>query len=156
MRRVLANIPSYMIFDDHEVTDDWNMTFSTWKKIYHDPLGMRIIQNALTAYALCQHWGNTPEQFDPSACREPAGAQLLEKFSGINADLYDNRSERIRELVGLFEPDDFKSKKAAVHKPGALNYHFTVEGPGHQSYLLTAGAGAAFRQAGRPSSRRNK
>ena len=24
VRRVLANIPTYMIFDDHEITDDWN------------------------------------------------------------------------------------------------------------------------------------
>ena len=24
-RRSLANIPTYMIFDDHEVTDDWNL-----------------------------------------------------------------------------------------------------------------------------------
>jgi hypothetical protein len=27
-RRALANVPSYMIFDDHEITDDWNMTRS--------------------------------------------------------------------------------------------------------------------------------
>ena len=25
VRRLLANIPVYMIFDDHEVTDDWNL-----------------------------------------------------------------------------------------------------------------------------------
>ena len=25
-RRVLANVPTYMIFDDHDVTDDWNLT----------------------------------------------------------------------------------------------------------------------------------
>jgi hypothetical protein len=26
VRRFLANIPTYMIFDDHEITDDWNIT----------------------------------------------------------------------------------------------------------------------------------
>jgi phosphodiesterase/alkaline phosphatase D-like protein len=26
VRRVLANIPTYMIFDDHDITDDWNIT----------------------------------------------------------------------------------------------------------------------------------
>jgi hypothetical protein len=25
-RRVLANVPTYMVFDDHDVTDDWNLT----------------------------------------------------------------------------------------------------------------------------------
>jgi phosphodiesterase/alkaline phosphatase D-like protein len=26
VRRVLANIPTYMVFDDHDVNDDWNAT----------------------------------------------------------------------------------------------------------------------------------
>ena len=31
VRRLLANVPSFMIFDDHEVTDDWNIT-PRWAK----------------------------------------------------------------------------------------------------------------------------
>ena len=64
VRRMLANIPSYMIFDDHEVTDDWNMTRDTCKSLYGRPLGLRVAQNALVAYSLCQHWGNVPEVFE--------------------------------------------------------------------------------------------
>jgi hypothetical protein len=26
VRRILANIPTYMMFDDHDITDDWNIT----------------------------------------------------------------------------------------------------------------------------------
>src|SRR5262249_45373103 len=63
VRRLMANIPSYMILDDHEVTDDWNMTRDFCKGDYSSPLGLRVVQNALAAYALCQHWGNVPEQF---------------------------------------------------------------------------------------------
>ena len=29
-RRVLANVPTYMAFDDHEVTDDWNLNHEDW------------------------------------------------------------------------------------------------------------------------------
>ena len=31
IRRALAHIPTYMIFDDHDVTDDWNLTRG-WKR----------------------------------------------------------------------------------------------------------------------------
>ena len=34
-RRLLANIPSFMIFDDHEVTDDWNCDVS-WARMLHN------------------------------------------------------------------------------------------------------------------------
>src|SRR4029077_13141410 len=64
VRRALANIPTYMILDDHEITDDYNMSRAFCDGVYGDPLGMRIMRNALTAYALCQHWGNAPEQFE--------------------------------------------------------------------------------------------
>ena len=38
IRRILANIPTYMIFDDHEITDDWNLT-PQWKTLvrHHPP-----------------------------------------------------------------------------------------------------------------------
>jgi hypothetical protein len=50
VRRVLANIPTYMIFDDHDVTDDWNLTLDWRKKVHDSPLGRRIVSNALGAY----------------------------------------------------------------------------------------------------------
>ncbi|GIH05271.1 hypothetical protein Rhe02_33380 [Rhizocola hellebori] len=63
-RRVLANIPTYMIFDDHEVTDDWNLT-PEWTKTFHaNATGRRIVLNALCAYWAFQAWGNTPQAFD--------------------------------------------------------------------------------------------
>ena len=54
LRRALANVPTAMICDDHEVTDDWNMTRRFCQDVYGDPLGVRVVQNALTAYSLCQ------------------------------------------------------------------------------------------------------
>jgi hypothetical protein len=51
-----------MIFDDHDVTDDWNLT-ADWERIaYGHPFSRRIIGNALEAYLLCQAWGNDPQQ----------------------------------------------------------------------------------------------
>ncbi|MDX5408989.1 MAG: alkaline phosphatase family protein [Thauera sp.] len=68
VRRVLAHIPVAMIFDDHDVTDDWNLS-REWEEIaYGHPFSRRIIGNALLAYALNQAWGNRPETLDDERC----------------------------------------------------------------------------------------
>ncbi len=63
-RRLFANIPCYMIFDDHDVTDDWNLTAQWELSAYTHPFSRRIIGNAMMAYWLCQGWGNGPDYFD--------------------------------------------------------------------------------------------
>ncbi|MFP4578981.1 MAG: PhoD-like phosphatase, partial [Coleofasciculus sp.] len=63
VRRSLANVPTYMVFDDHDVSDDWYLNREWCNRVLGKPLGRRIVQNGLLAYALCQAWGNTPEQF---------------------------------------------------------------------------------------------
>lgn len=60
--RLLANIPTYMMFDDHDVTDDWNITELWEKEAYKHPLSNQVIGNALIAYWLCQGWGNDPSR----------------------------------------------------------------------------------------------
>ena len=82
VRRALANIPTYMILDDHEVTDDFNMTRNFVNQVYADDLGVRIVQNGLTAYAICQVWGNVPEQFD-SGTPSAAGTKLLAQLAAV-------------------------------------------------------------------------
>ncbi len=65
VRRALAHLPNYMIFDDHDITDDWNLTRGWEEAAYGHPFSKRIIGNALAAYWLCQGWGNAPEKFAP-------------------------------------------------------------------------------------------
>jgi len=62
VRRVLANISVYMIFDDHEVTDDWNLTQENQDRLRSSRIGKQVQINALSTYLLCQHWGNQPGQ----------------------------------------------------------------------------------------------
>ncbi|MEC7815214.1 hypothetical protein DET61_107143 [Marinobacter nauticus] len=61
--RALANLPVYMIFDDHDVTDDWNLSALWETTAYEHPFSRRIIGNALLGYLLCQGWGNQPQHF---------------------------------------------------------------------------------------------
>ncbi len=64
VQRLLAHIPTYMIFDDHDVTDDWNLTIGWEQAAYSNTFAKRIIGNSLIAYWLCQGWGNAPEKFN--------------------------------------------------------------------------------------------
>lgn len=72
VRTLLANVPTYMIFDDHEVTDDWNIDKAWEKRVLSqkNPAGRRIIANALAAYWAFQGWGNSPDDFDDNFTRK--------------------------------------------------------------------------------------
>lgn len=63
VRRILANIPTYMIFDDHDLTDDWNISANWKQNVQNAPLGRHVIANGLTAYWAFQGWGNDPDAF---------------------------------------------------------------------------------------------
>lgn len=62
--RVFAHLSCLMIFDDHDITDDWNLSAQWEETAYGHPFSKRIIGNALIAYMLCQGWGNNPDAFD--------------------------------------------------------------------------------------------
>ena len=47
IRRVLANVPTYMICDDHDITDDWNITREWLEQVRTSACGTQIIANGL-------------------------------------------------------------------------------------------------------------
>ncbi len=77
VRRLMANISSYMIFDDHDVTDDWNLTPEIRDRLRDHPFSKRVVGNALAAYWACQDWGNDPENSDHQRLKT-----LLQKAHG--------------------------------------------------------------------------
>lgn len=84
VRRLLANCPAYMIFDDHDVTDDWNLSVQWREAVYGAPLGRRIVANGLMAYWLCQGLGNDPDATDPRELKRLAS--LVEKRAARYGD----------------------------------------------------------------------
>lgn len=88
IRRILANIPTYMICDDHEVTDDWNFN-EKWKaRVEAHPLGIRLVTNALTAYWAFQAWGNDPDKF--SYIADIVAENILEPRSEADFKVLEN------------------------------------------------------------------
>jgi len=91
IRRLLANIPVYMIFDDHEVTDDWNLNPAWEANMYSNRFGKRMVSNALAAYWAFQGWGNDPDKFD-DAFMDTIEAHLNQhQASGAKVDAFDTQ-----------------------------------------------------------------
>lgn len=67
--KLVANVPTLMIFDDHDVTDDWNLTADWEQHVYGNRVTKHIIRDALASYTLFQGWGNCPEQTEPLIAR---------------------------------------------------------------------------------------
>lgn len=76
--RVLANVPTYMVFDDHEVTDDWNITRKWRQEVHAASLGQNIVRNGLSTYVLFQDWGNVPDRYQSGDY-----AQALTEIQGL-------------------------------------------------------------------------
>jgi hypothetical protein len=72
VRRALANVPTYMMCDDHDVTDDWYLCRQWKTQVLGNPLGRSVVRDGLVAYLLMQGWGN-----DPAAFATGPGQQLL-------------------------------------------------------------------------------
>lgn len=85
---LLANIPTLMIFDDHDVTDDWNLTADWERHVYGNKVTKHIIRDALLSYAVFQGWGNCPEQ----------AAGLIQQISALSAK-QDFASESLTDAI---------------------------------------------------------
>ena len=143
VRRVLANIATYMIFDDHDVTDDWHMTREWVHRVYGKPMGRRVLQNALASYAVFQGWGNIPARFTG----EQTGRKLLTALSTwVDHHFEDPASEAIIANA-LKIPDKTQVTKYRAIGAGdtfpeifdkPLVWDFQINQPGYEVLVLDA------------------
>ena len=92
--RLFAHVQTLMIFDDHDITDDWNLSAKWASTAYGHPFSRRIVGNALLAYMLCQGWGNRPDAFTAlldDATALTAGADSQGRLAPANQDALINR-----------------------------------------------------------------
>jgi hypothetical protein len=130
VRRVLANVPTLMICDDHEVTDDFFIRGNWRSRVLGTKLGRAIFRNALLAYVLFQAWGNTPEAFATAGTPEARLLDLVPKmFTG--AEVPDpGISAQVDTLLGL---DDLEGTRAA---PPQVAFHYHVDLAGARLVVL--------------------
>ncbi|GCE03614.1 alkaline phosphatase D family protein [Dictyobacter aurantiacus] len=61
VRQALAVLPTYMIFDDHEITNNWNF-MPTWRPSSIQAGQEQTLVDGLVAYWVYQGWGNLRQQ----------------------------------------------------------------------------------------------
>jgi hypothetical protein len=142
VRRLLANVATYMMFDDHEITDDWNL-FQVWVQGVQDKLlGQTILRNGLLAYGLFQAWGNDPLYF---AGRQPGqpevtdtpGTKMLEDASRLFMD--DSGDSKngpdMSAVVRLNELFNLRNNQETP-KEQRVRWHYRVGGHGYEVLSL--------------------
>ncbi|HEY9636462.1 MAG TPA: PhoD-like phosphatase [Coleofasciculaceae cyanobacterium] len=147
VRRALANVPTYMICDDHDISDDWYLNRAWCNSVLGKPLGRRVVQNGLLGYAVFQAWGNTPDQFQEG---QP-GDKLLKAATiwSASAGTDEVASQEIAKYLGLPQIDpetdlpQFKVDKDVLildrdYPDGALpiEWHYSIRSLKHEVIVL--------------------
>lgn len=134
VRRLLANTATYMIFDDHEITDDWYIREGWRDSVLASWLGRKIVRNGLAAYLVFQHWGN-----DPAACAPGTpGGRALELLDG-----WTGEAATMRELDRLL-PVPERGAALDAPDPGRIDWSWRWAGPGYQVVALDTRTRRAF------------
>ncbi|PML57765.1 hypothetical protein [Vibrio lentus] len=123
VQRLFAHIPTYMIFDDHDVTDDWNLTVGWEHAVDQNRFATQVIGNGLAAYWMCQGWGNAPEKFSSEFIE-----QTKQLFSPV---ISSNESESSVENNDESNSESYVEKNGKNH--GDLRKNIVPQQ--HQQYL---------------------
>ncbi|WP_066948845.1 alkaline phosphatase D family protein [Streptomyces lushanensis] len=155
VRWLLSTVPSCMIFDDHDLIDDWNTSAAWLADMRALPWWQERVLSGLMSYWVYQHLGNlTPEELAAdelyAAVRaEPDGTDLLRRFA--------SEADRDPACVRWSYRRDFgRTRLLMVDSRGARVLEESKRAmldEGEERWLrdqVMAGRDAAARPAGRP------
>ncbi|MGH8274513.1 MAG: alkaline phosphatase D family protein [Gammaproteobacteria bacterium] len=112
IRWLLANIPSAMIFDDHDVHDDWNISASWVADMRAKPWWHARITGAFMSYWIYQHLGN----LSPRALAQDELYQTVRQMNDAGAELraFAERADRERNTYWWSYHRDFGKTRLLV------------------------------------------
>ncbi|MFV8755355.1 hypothetical protein ACNOYE_32800 [Nannocystaceae bacterium ST9] len=131
VRRALANVPVAMMFDDHEVTDDWNINALWMWAVYTNATSRSVVRHGLLAYALFQDWGSQPDDY-----RAGMGQSILNALTSSTGDmppLVSTPSGSLDVVLGLPTASEPLTSIAANARK---HWHHRIVGRDHQILLL--------------------
>ena len=100
IRWLLSTVPSAMIFDDHDVHDDWNISWSWVEEMRAKPWWDARITGAFMAYWIYQHVGN----LSPPELAEETMLELVKHD--------DDAGPRLREAARRWDRESAASRWA--------------------------------------------
>lgn len=137
VRRVLANIPTYMMFDDHDFTDDWNLNPMWYDRVYTNDLGVTSARNALASYAIFQDWGNDPIRYEKQDDYKELLSKITQLFPTGEPGPVDPVANRLDALFGFKEQvvSDPVTGRFPARNP-IIKWHYSVPGPKHLAVAI--------------------
>ncbi len=96
-RWFFSTVPSCMIFDDHDIRDDWNTSWSWHEEINRTPWWHERLMGGLASYWVYQHIGN----LSPAELAEDevyAAVLAAEAFGGEELDLTEPLFDLVRRV----------------------------------------------------------
>lgn len=138
VRRLLANIPTYMTFDDHEVTDDWNLSGQWVQNVRGQSMGRAVERNALLAFGLCQAWGNDPLYFEPRTDNPTPGNRMLQLASQLFLQPNGQPRQMGPDTPTANELDQLFNLRAGQETlvGDRVRWHYRIGGPGYEVISL--------------------
>ncbi|HKU15279.1 MAG TPA: hypothetical protein VJQ52_12865 [Steroidobacteraceae bacterium] len=137
VRRAMANIPTYMIFDDHDFTDDWNLNPMWYDRVYATSLGVTSARNALASYVLFQDWGNDPIKYEKKDDYKKLLATISQMFPQGQRGPHVDAATELDTVFGFRQPNvtDPLTGSVAARKP-IITWHYSVPGPKHLAVAI--------------------
>jgi hypothetical protein len=130
VRWLLSTIPSSMIFDDHEMIDDWN-TSAAWRaKITQEPWWTGRITGGMSSYWVYQHLGNLSIQ-------ELADNKTWQAIQGLGKDS-DDAEPLLREMAELADTD-----------PASIRWSYVRHWGDSRLIMIDSRAGRVLEETGR-------
>jgi hypothetical protein len=135
-RRALANVSTLMMFDDHEVTDDWTTTRKWVTNVRKLALGRDVMTNGMAAYLLFQDLGNDVHRYD----NDSPNARALQQVEAMFVDGAGNLREQgpppeVRtELERLFNFPP--ATDASRPLPQQATWNFQITDPSSAPYEI--------------------
>ncbi|HEV7211270.1 MAG TPA: alkaline phosphatase D family protein, partial [Blastococcus sp.] len=133
IRWLLSTIPSSMIFDDHEMIDDWNTSAAWRREVSAQPWWAGRIRGGLVSYWIYQHLGNlSPQELDGNATWQAVLG--LPDGTGATRDA----EPLLREMA-----------ERADREPGGIRWSYVRHWGGARMVMVDSRAGRVLEESGR-------
>jgi hypothetical protein len=106
VRQALALMPTFMMFDDHEVTNNWNSS-PVWRETMLRHGRGQMIVNSLVAYWLYQGWGNLLAQDDT----DHALLKIMQSAAQSGEDALEPLCDTIKQ---------------SIYKEAIISWHYSI------------------------------
>ncbi|TFV83429.1 alkaline phosphatase D family protein [Blastococcus sp. CT_GayMR16] len=130
VRWLLSTIPSSMIFDDHEMIDDWNTSAAWRREVTAEDWWSARISGGLVSYWIYQHLGNLSPQ-------ELAENKTWQAVKGLHEDS-DDAEPMLREMA-----------ERADTEPASIRWSFVRHWGDARLIMIDSRAGRVLDEQGR-------